>query len=81
VIWKKVIVIVGAMISCVAAIPLAALIANWFYMRFIFEGDISDFAPGDTFGVLFWTLMFMPPFLLIIFLASREVLHRLRPQR
>jgi hypothetical protein len=28
------------------------MIAVPFYMRFVFEGERKDFAPGDSFGVL-----------------------------
>jgi len=40
------------------------LIANKFYMRFIFKGEIRDFASGDSFGVILYTFLFT--FLLLI---------------
>jgi hypothetical protein len=27
-------------------------------MRFVSEGDVKGFAPGDSFGVLFYSLLF-----------------------
>lgn len=79
--WKRILVFVGAAISCLVSLPLAGTMANWFYMHFIFQGDVSDFAPGDSFGVLLWTIIFMPPFLLAIFLVSRGILQKLTQQR
>jgi hypothetical protein len=61
---KKLWVIGGAVASCPMILIASFLIANKFYMRFIFKGEISDFAPGDSFGVILYTFLFT--FLLLI---------------
>jgi len=52
---KKTAVWLGVVATIPAALVLGFFMANSFYMRFVFEGDRKDFAPGDTFGVLIWT--------------------------
>ncbi len=55
---KKVAVWLGAAATVPAALLLGFFVADPFYMRFVFEGDRRDFAPGDTFEVLIWTWIF-----------------------
>jgi hypothetical protein len=50
--WEKALVIAGVIVSYPPAFVAGFMIADPFYMRFIFEGDRRDFAPGDTFGIL-----------------------------
>jgi len=57
-IWKKTAVWLGGIATLPVAFLLGWLVADPFYMRFVFEGDRKDFAPGDTFGILFWALVF-----------------------
>ncbi len=49
-------------LGVIATIPvpliLASLAADPFYMRFQFEGERKDFAPGDAIGVLIDTCLF-----------------------
>jgi hypothetical protein len=56
--WKKLAVLLGAVLTVPAAVIAGYLIASPFYMRFVFDGEVKDFAPGDSFGVLFYTLVF-----------------------
>jgi hypothetical protein len=55
---KKAAVWLGVLATIPVAFVLGFFIADPFYMRFIFEGERRDFAPGDSFGVLVWTLIF-----------------------
>lgn len=61
---KKLWVIGGAVASCPMILIASFLIANKFYMRFIFKGEMSNFSPGDSFGVILYTFLFT--FLLLI---------------
>jgi len=45
---KKTAVWLGVVATIPAALFLGFFVANPFYMRFVFEGDRKDFAPGDT---------------------------------
>jgi hypothetical protein len=55
---QKVAIWLGAILTIPVSLILASLIANPFYMRFQFEGDRRDFAPGDAIGVLLDTCFF-----------------------
>jgi hypothetical protein len=59
--WKKALVIAGVIGTYPAALVVGFMIADPFYMRFIFNGERTDFAPGDTFGVVFYALLFSVP--------------------
>ncbi|RZU41569.1 hypothetical protein [Edaphobacter modestus] len=61
---KKLLVIGGAVASCPVILIASFLVANKFYTRFIFKGEMSDFAPGDSFGVILYAFLFT--FLLLI---------------
>jgi hypothetical protein len=50
--------LVGILTTVPVALVLGFLIADPFYMHFIFEGDRRDFTPGDSLGVLFWACIF-----------------------
>jgi hypothetical protein len=56
--WKKALVILGVIATYPVVLVAGFMIADPFYMRFIFQGERSDFAPGDTFGVLFYAVLF-----------------------
>lgn len=55
---KKLWVIGGAVASCPMILIASFLIANKFYLRFIFKGEMSNFSPGDSFGVILYTFLF-----------------------
>ena len=55
---KKAAVWIGAVATIPVALVLGFVVADPFYMRFIFDGDRKDFSPGDSFGVLVWALIF-----------------------
>ena len=42
----------GAIVTAIVSFPLSAWLADKFYMRFMFSGDLGDFASGDSFGEL-----------------------------
>ena len=63
---KKAAVIAGAVLTCPLTLVVGFLLAEPFYMKFAFEGDRRDFAPGDAIGVLFYGILFSVP----LFLAS-----------
>ena len=55
---RKALVVGGIILTFPLSLFVGYLIADPFYMRFIFEGERKDFAPGDSFGVLFYALLF-----------------------
>ena len=55
---RKALVVAGIVLTIPLALISGFLVADPFYMRFIFEGDRKDFAPGDSLGVLFYALLF-----------------------
>lgn len=56
--WKKASVIAAIILTYPVTLVAGFFIAEPFYMRFIFEGNRRDFAPGDSFGVLIYTVLF-----------------------
>jgi hypothetical protein len=74
---KKLLVIGGAVASCPVVLIAAFLIADKFYRRFLFEGEMSDFAPGDSFRIILYTFLFtlllLVPVLLGWWLVYRRV--------
>jgi hypothetical protein len=57
---KKILVICGAVISAPLVLVLSGILADEFYMRFMFRYDVSDFAPGDAFGEILLAILFAP---------------------
>ena len=55
---QKVAVWLGAITTAPLAFVLGYFAAEPFYMRFMFKGERIDMAPGDAFGVLFYTFLF-----------------------
>ena len=55
---KKILVISGALISAPLVLALAGILADKFYMQFMFRYDVSDFAPGDAFGEILLAILF-----------------------
>lgn len=51
-------VVAGIILTVPVALITGYFVADPFYMRFIFEGDRKDFAPGDSLGILFYALIF-----------------------
>lgn len=43
---------IGYLLLVVLLFAGAFLVADPIYMRFLYRGDLQDFAPGDAFGVL-----------------------------
>jgi hypothetical protein len=78
--WKKLFVIGGAIASCPVALIVAAIIADKFYMRFMFNYEISDFSPGDAFGEIFVAILFTVPLLIVILLAWVRLYRRISNQ-
>ena len=72
---KKTAILVAAVATIPAAIVSGYLIADSFYMRFVFVGQRSEFAPGDTIGVLVWTMAFTT---VLVLVASFGWLHFFR---
>jgi hypothetical protein len=70
---KRLLVIGGAGASCPVVLIAAFLIADKFYMRFIFKGKMSDFTPGDSFGIILYTLLVLVPVLLGWWLVYRRI--------
>ncbi len=70
---KKIAVIIGAILTSPGVIVAGALGAVPFYERFIFKGEMSDFAPGDAFGELLYTVVFALPFLILFFWGWRHL--------
>jgi hypothetical protein len=54
----KVAVWIGIVMTIPAVIIAGFLIADPFYIKFIFEGDLKDFAPGDAIGVFLCSCVF-----------------------
>ena len=48
---KKVLLALGAVASVPLVLYVAFLAADAVYMRFLYEGEVQDFAPGDALGV------------------------------
>ena len=63
-IWKKIAVICGAIVSVPLAFVVGGVCTHPFYMRFVFNGELSDFAPGDAIGELLYLILFSTSFLL-----------------
>jgi hypothetical protein len=54
----KIAIWVGIVVTIPTALVAGFLIADPFYMRFIFEGDRKDFAPGDAIGTFLYACVF-----------------------
>ena len=61
---KKTAMLMAAVATIPAAIVAGYLVADPFYMRFVFVGPRSEFSPGDAIGVLVWTMVFSAVLLL-----------------
>jgi hypothetical protein len=56
--WRKFAVWVGILATIPTAFVAGFFLADRFYVRFLFEGDIKDFAPGDALGVFLYGSIF-----------------------
>lgn len=56
--WKRIALWLGILATIPASLLLGFYIADVVYMRFIFKGDREDFTPGDSFGILFYAVLF-----------------------
>jgi hypothetical protein len=56
--WRKLAVWIGVLATIPAALVVGFFLADRFYVRFLFEGEMKDFAPGDAIGVLLYGTMF-----------------------
>ncbi len=61
---KKIAMLFAAVATIPTAILAGYLVADPFYMRFVFVGPRSEFSPGDAIGVLVWTMAFSAVLLL-----------------
>jgi hypothetical protein len=65
--WKKISVICGALASLPFVLALAGILADWFYMRFMFRYDVSEPGPGDALGEILLAMFFA---MLLVALAA-----------
>jgi len=75
---RKVAIWVGVIVTIPAALVIGYSIAEPFYMRFLFEGRISDFSPGDSFGVLICTWIFAVLIMIPAMFGWRRIYNNVR---
>lgn len=82
--WRKLAVWIGIFATIPVAFVSGFFLADHFYKRFLFEGEMKDFAPGDAIGVLLYGIVLTVVILVFASLGWWRVYRKLgrecRPQ-
>jgi hypothetical protein len=76
-IWKKLLVICGALIGCLLALILGGFCGVEFFDKFLSHPEINSVGPGDGMGIVLLAIVFTIPLLVLNLLYWRRLYSRI----